>query len=61
VLYAKPRQIVVTLAEGDLLTFREAGRRQSWTLPIDTAFRQAVRNQALATAAERRAKRKACR
>lgn len=59
VLYRQPRQIVTTLAPGDLLEFRESGRRQKWLLPIDAAFRQAVSNAARAAAAERRARRKA--
>lgn len=56
VLYRQPRPIVVTLAEGDLLEFRESGRRTKWTLPIDTAFRQAVRVKAIADASDRRAR-----
>lgn len=59
VLYSQPRQIVVTLAPGDLIEFREHGRRQRWALPVDSAFRQAVRNAALAVAREKRARRKA--
>lgn len=45
VLYpaGKPRQIVAGLAPGDILTFRELGRREVWTFPIDRAFRIAVR------------------
>lgn len=44
VLYAgEPRSIVVALEPGDVVSFREAGRRQVWTLPIDRMFRQAVR------------------
>jgi hypothetical protein len=58
VLYHQPRAIVVTLAAGDLLEFREAGRRSKWTLPIDAGFRYAVRTKALAESAERRAHRK---
>jgi hypothetical protein len=54
VLYHQPRPIVVTLAEGDLLEFRETGRRTKWTLPIETAFRQAVRVHAIANAAQGR-------
>lgn len=61
VLYLKPRAIVVSLAEGDLLEFREAGRRQKWTLPIDAAFRYAVRLKAFADATERRQRRKGVR
>lgn len=44
VLYVNdPRPIVVSLEPGDVITFREAGRRQAWSLPIDRMFRQAVR------------------
>jgi len=58
VLYSQPRAIVVTLAPGDLLVFRESGRRQTWVLPIDMTFKQAVRVKALADAAEKRQRRK---
>lgn len=54
VLYAKPRQIVVTLVPGDILEFREHGRRGRWCLAVDTAFRYAVRLAALSAAAEKR-------
>jgi len=44
VLHArKARPIVVRLCPGDVLEFREHRRRQSWSLPIDEAFRIAVR------------------
>ena len=43
VLYAAARPIVVSLEPGDVIGFREAGRRQVWTLPIDRMFRLAVR------------------
>ncbi len=44
VLYAgKPRPIIVSLEPGDIITFREAGRRHVWTMPIDRVFRRAVR------------------
>jgi hypothetical protein len=43
VLYtAEARPIVVSLEPGDVIAFREAGRRQVWMLPIDRMFRQAV-------------------
>ncbi len=58
VLYRQPRPIVVSLAVGDLLEFREAGRRTKWTLPIDAGFRYAVRVKALSDSEERRAQRK---
>lgn len=51
VLYVhEARSIVVSLEPGDVITFRESGRRQKWTLPIDRMFRQAVRE----TASQRR-------
>ncbi len=54
VLYAHDsRPIVVSLEPGDVVTFREAGRRQVWSLPIDRLFRQAVRE---AVQAQRRDK-----
>jgi len=60
VLYQKPRPVVVTLCPGEeRLEFRELGRRERFQLPIDTAFKYAVRLKALADDAERRAKRKA--
>lgn len=44
VLYAgAARPIVVSLEPGDVICFRESGRRHRWTLAIDRAFRQAVR------------------
>jgi hypothetical protein len=54
VLYRKPRRIVVTLAQGDLLVFRESGRRQAWSLNADTCFKYAVRLAAFAIAREKR-------
>jgi hypothetical protein len=44
----KARQIVVELQPGDVLEFRESGRRDRWQLAIDSAFRYAVRMKALA-------------
>ena len=43
VLYTKSRPIVVRLAQGDLLRFREKGRRLRFDLPIDVAFGIAVK------------------
>jgi hypothetical protein len=44
ILYVhEARAIVVSLEPGDVITFRESGRRQTWSLPIDRMFRQAVR------------------
>lgn len=58
VLYRHARPIVVRICPGDVLEFREKGRRGRWLLAIDTAFKQAVRLQALAELAERRRKKK---
>ncbi len=58
VLYARPRPIVVSILPGDVLEFREHGRRGRWYLAIDSEFRQAVRMKALHDAAEK-ARRKA--
>jgi hypothetical protein len=55
VLYTgEARSIVVSLEPGDVITFREAGRRQTWSLPIDRMFRQAVREAAQAQRRERK-------
>jgi len=55
VLYAHDsRPIVVSLEPGDVVTFREAGRRQVWSLPIDRLFRQAVRESAIAERLQKR-------
>jgi hypothetical protein len=59
VLFHKPERIVVSLEAGDLLTFRAAGRRHVWTLPIVSAWRYAIRMQALADAEQQRQDRKA--
>ena len=49
VLYTcEARRIVASLEPGDVITFREAGRRQTWSQPIDRMFRQAVRETAQA-------------
>jgi hypothetical protein len=58
-LYVKPRKIVVTCAVGDLLVFREHGRRQEFSLPVDTAFKQAIRIKANADARAKQEARKA--
>ena len=39
----KARRIVVRIGLGDVLQFRELGRRQWYALPIDEAFRLAVK------------------
>lgn len=51
------RRIVVTLAPGDLLEFKEIRRRERWTLNIDTAFKYAVRMKAFADGAAKWRKR----
>jgi hypothetical protein len=56
VLYRKPRRIVVSLDQGDLIVFRESGRRQTWCLNADTAFKYAVRLAAFAAAAQKRSR-----
>jgi hypothetical protein len=45
-LYAERRQIVVRIAPGDLLEFREKGRRDWFLLAIDDAFGVAVKCRA---------------
>ena len=61
VLYRKPRQIVCALVPGDLLEFREKGRRAKWALPIDEAFLSAVRLETRRVQLERRLKKKGSR
>jgi len=57
VLYSgESRAIVVSLEPGDVISFRELGRRASWSLPIDRMFRQAVRESAQAVRREKRAR-----
>jgi hypothetical protein len=60
VLYSgEGRPIVVSLEPGDVITFREAGRRQTWSMPIDRMFRQAVREAAQALRHEKRRQKRA--
>lgn len=59
ILYSQPRAVVVTLAPGDVIQFREQGRRAVFALPIDRAFSYAVRLHAEAQASIKRAERKA--
>lgn len=59
VLFREPRPIVASLIPGDLLQFREAGRRDTWEIPISSAFKYAVRLKALSDATEKRRARKA--
>jgi len=42
----KARQVVVKIDHGDLLRFREKGRRQWYDVPIDIAFGIAVKASA---------------
>lgn len=56
VLYQKPRKIVVSLEQGDLITFRESGRRQKWILNADSAFKYAVRLAAFSEAGRKRSR-----
>ena len=49
----KARAIVTRIGLGDVLYFREAGRREWFALAIDTAFRAAVRNKAFRDAVEK--------
>jgi hypothetical protein len=61
VLYRTARPIVVAILPGDVLEFREHGRRKRWTLAVDTAFRHAVElasRAALADAREKKAAQK---
>jgi hypothetical protein len=53
-LYRKSRVIVVSLLPGDVLEFREHGRRGRWVLAVDTAFKYAIRLTAFAAAAEKK-------
>ena len=55
----KARRIVVTILPGDVLEFREHGRRMRWHLAIDSAFKYAVRCKANAEVAEKHRRRKA--
>ena len=57
-LFTKARRIVVAIGPGDNLRFRELRCREEWLLPIDTAFRYAVRLKAFADAAEKRTKKR---
>lgn len=61
VLYREQRPIVVTLLPGDVLEFRESGRRDRWHLAVDSAFRYAVRAKAFQEAREKAQARKASR
>lgn len=52
-LYRRPKKIVVTLGVGDIITFREFRSKTTWSLPIDHAFKVAVRHKAFQDAAEK--------
>ena len=54
--HRKLRQIVIGFEPGDVITFREKGRRHRWSLSIDGAFKIAIRCQ---VEADRRAKKQA--
>jgi hypothetical protein len=55
VLYVgKPRQVVVALHPGDVIVFREHGCKTKFTLPIEDAFKVAVRRAALTEIAEKK-------
>lgn len=58
-LYARPRQIVISLLPGDLIQFREAGRRQRYQVPVDAMFTQVVRLSVAQQLAEKKKARKA--
>ena len=51
--HRKLRRIVVSLIPGDVLEFREQGGRHRFSMPVDTAFRMAIR---MTVEAARRAK-----
>lgn len=53
----KARPIVCTILPNDVLEFREHGRRDRFLLPIEAAFRYAVRCKALADALDKHKKR----
>lgn len=58
-LYASPRPIVVSLMPGDVIEFREAGRRGRFPLEISRAFLYAIRLKADAMRTQKIAARKA--
>ena len=58
VLYvSEARPIVVSLEPGDVITFRESGRRQVWSVSIDRAFRLVVREAAQALPGKKQTRR----
>ena len=46
-LYSKPRPIIVRIAAGDILEFRELGLRTTYRMSIQTGFRYAVQLSAM--------------
>ena len=59
ILYAQARPIIVSLAPGDVLEFREQGRRKVFPLPIPRAFQYAIRLHADAERSRKKAERRA--
>lgn len=55
-IYTRENHIVVSFLPGDVLEFKELRSRARWTIPIDHAFRYAVRMKAFHDAAEKRLK-----
>lgn len=53
-LYRQPRQIVASFKQGDLISFRESGRRAQFVLPADAAFRYAIRLAAMQAARDKK-------
>lgn len=51
--HRKARKICASFLPGDVLEFRESGRRGRWSIPIDAVFRIAVKIKA---EADRRAR-----
>lgn len=52
----KARPIVLAILPGDIFEFREHGRKKRWRLPIEEAFKEAVRRQVAADKAKRKKK-----
>lgn len=59
ILYTRPEKIVVSLLPGDLLQFRNAGRRVKFTIPVDSVMRYAVRLESTRKMIEKQKARKA--
>ena len=59
VCQAARRQLVVYLLPGDVVGFRESGRRRIWTAPIGRLYVQTVKWTVDAERAEKRKQRKA--